>query len=296
MKADLHIHSIYSDGTDDVSAIVFKAKNTGLGLIALTDHDTVKGVKKALAEGEKQGLKVLPGIEMSTYSVCEVHILGYNIDCENDQLNTRLAQIEAQREERIKAILCNLKKYNIELDEQKIFERTGTVGRMHIAKQLLAKGYCQTITEAFDRYLGERGIAYVPSKRITPPEGVKLIKAAGGLAAIAHPLVFSQKGILPDLIAGLKDRCGLDGLEVYYPTHSLEDTAKLYEIAKNNRLIATGGTDYHGANKKGVELGDVDYVPDRYALERLGLIARQRQSSFHHKDRRHFHKDKSGQH
>ena len=277
MKADLHMHSVFSDGTDEVPAIVAKAKAAGLSLMSLTDHDTVKGVGLALEEGEKQGIKVLPGIEISTYGVCEVHILGYNIDINNDRLLTRLAEIEDKRHERIKAILTNLKKYNIELDEEKIFDRIGTVGRMHIAKQLLAKGYCQTITEAFDRYLGERGIAYVPSKRITPLEGVKLIKAAGGLAVVAHPLIFCQKGKLDDLIGGLKTY-GLDGLEVYYPTHSLDDTAKLYDLAKKNRLIATGGTDYHGLNKKGVEPGDVDYVPDRFALEKFGLIKRERRN------------------
>lgn len=277
MKADLHMHSVFSDGTDEVPAIVAKAKAAGLSLMSLTDHDTVKGVGLALKEGEKQGIKVLPGIEISTYAVCEVHILGYNIDINNDRLLTRLAEIEDKRHERIKAILANLKKYNIELDEEKIFDRIGTVGRMHIAKQLLAKGYCQTITEAFDRYLGERGIAYVPSKRITPLEGVKLIKAAGGLAVVAHPLIFCQKGKLDDLIGGLKTY-GLDGLEVYYPTHTLDDTAKLYDLAKKNRLIATGGTDYHGLNKKGVEPGDVDYVPDRFALEKFGLIKRERRN------------------
>ena len=277
MKADLHMHSVFSDGTDEVPAIVAKAKAAGLSLMSLTDHDTVKGVGLALEEGEKQGIKVLPGIEISTYAVCEVHILGYNIDINNDRLLTRLAEIEDKRHERIKAILTNLKKYNIELDEEKIFDRIGTVGRMHIAKQLLAKGYCQTITEAFDRYLGERGIAYVPSKRITPLEGVKLIKAAGGLAVVAHPLIFCQKGKLDDLIGGLKTY-GLDGLEVYYPTHSLDDTAKLYDLAKKNRIIATGGTDYHGLNKKGVEPGDVDYVPDRFALEKFGLIKRKRRN------------------
>lgn len=277
MKADLHMHSVFSDGTDEVPAIVAKAKAAGLSLMSLTDHDTVKGVGLALEEGEKQGIKVLPGIEISTYAVCEVHILGYNIDINNDRLLTRLAEIEDKRHERIKAILTNLKKYNIGLDEEKIFDRIGTVGRMHIAKQLLAKGYCQTITEAFDRYLGERGIAYVPSKRITPLEGVKLIKAAGGLAVVAHPLIFCQKGKLDDLIGGLKTY-GLDGLEVYYPTHSLDDTAKLYDLAKKNRLIATGGTDYHGLNKKGVEPGDVDYVPDRFALEKFGLIKRERRN------------------
>lgn len=275
MKADMHMHSVYSDGTDNVGAVVSKAKAAGLGLMALTDHDTVKGVKEALAQGEKQGIKVLTGIEMSTYAICEVHILGYNVDVDSDALNTRLAQIEEQRLERIKAILCNLGKYNIALDEQKIFDRVGTVGRMHIAKQLIAKGYCQTVTEAFDRYLGERGLAYVPSKRITPLEGVKLIKAAGGLAVIAHPLVLSQKGRLEDLVAGLKTY-GLDGIEAYYPTHTAEDCERLCRLAKSNGLFVTGGTDYHGANKKGVEPGDVDYVPDRYALARLGLARRER--------------------
>ena len=273
MKADLHIHSVCSDGTDEVKTIVAKAKDAGLNLIALTDHDTVKGVKEAVEEGKKQGIRVLKGIEMSTYAICEVHILGYCIDIENDALRTRLEEIEKQRKERIKAILSNLSKYNISLNEEKIFERVGTVGRMHIAKQLIAGGYCQTVTEAFDRYLGERGIAYVPSKRITPLEGVKLIKAAGGRAVIAHPLVFCQKGRLDDLIAGLKTY-GLDGIEVYYPTHTAEDVARLSQLARKNGLFASGGTDYNGANKKGVELGSVDYTPDVFALEKLSLIKR----------------------
>lgn len=279
MRADLHMHSVFSDGTDEVSAIVAKSKAAGLSLISLTDHDTVKGVAAALEEGEKQGIKTLPGIEISTYAVCEVHILGYNIDIKNDLLVNRLAEIERQRQDRIKAILSNLKKYNIELDEEKIFDRVGTVGRMHIAKQLLAKGFCQSITEAFDRYLGEKGVAYVPSKRITPLEGVKLIKAAGGLAVVAHPLVLCQRGKLDDLVCGLKTY-GLDGLEVYYPTHTPEDTARLYDYAKKNRLIATGGTDYHGLNKKGIEPGDVDYTPDRFALARLGLVRREGRQDF----------------
>ena len=275
MKADLHMHSVYSDGTDEIATIVSKAKEAGLGLIAVTDHDTVKGVPEALAEGEKQGLKVLEGIEMSTYAICEVHVLGYCVDIKSDVLLSKLSRIECQRKERIKTILANLEKYNIRLDESKIFDRNGTVGRMHIAKQLIAKGHCQTVTEAFERYLGERGLAYVPSKRMTPLEGVKLIKEAKGLATIAHPLLFMQRGVLEDLIGGLKTY-GLDGLEVYYPTHTPADVTRLAEIARKHRLIATGGTDYHGANKKGVEPGDVDYVPDGYALERLGVIRRRR--------------------
>ncbi len=275
MKADLHMHSVYSDGTDEIATIVSKAKEAGLGLIAVTDHDTVKGVPEALAEGEKQGLKVLEGIEMSTYAICEVHVLGYCVDIKSDVLLSKLSGIECQRKERIKTILANLEKYNIRLDESKIFDRNGTVGRMHIAKQLIAKGHCQTVTEAFERYLGERGLAYVPSKRMTPLEGVKLIKEAKGLATIAHPLLFMQRGVLEDLIGGLKTY-GLDGLEVYYPTHTPADVTRLAEIARKHRLIATGGTDYHGANKKGVEPGDVDYVPDGYALERLGVIRRRR--------------------
>ena len=275
MKADLHMHSVYSDGTDEIATIVSKAKEAGLGLIAVTDHDTVKGVPEALAEGEKQGLKVLEGIEMSTYAICEVHVLGYCVDIKSDVLLSKLSGIECQRKERIKTILANLEKYNIRLDESKIFDRNGTVGRMHIAKQLIAKGHCQTVTEAFERYLGERGLAYVPSKRMTPLEGVKLIKEAKGLATIAHPLLFMQRGVLEDLIGGLKTY-GLDGLEVYYPTHTPADVTRLAEIARKHRLIATGGTDYHGVNKKGVEPGDVDYVPDGYALERLGVIKRRR--------------------
>lgn len=273
MRADLHIHSVFSDGSDFPEDIVKKAKSAGLGCIALTDHDTVKGVEVAVAQGAKSGIKVLAGVELSTYATTEVHILGYNVDYKSDAFVQKMLTLENQRTERIKNILARLSQFNISVDEQKVFDRKGIVGRMHIATELLRKGYCASITEAFDRYLGEKGVAYIPSKRMTPLEGVKLIKQAGGQAVLAHPLNYYQKKILSSLIEGLKPY-GLAGLEVYYPTHSLEDTANLYEIAKGYRLFATGGTDYHGENKKGVEIGDVDYRPDSYALSRLGIAVR----------------------
>lgn len=270
MRADLHVHSIFSDGSDFPSKIVAKAKKTGLDCIAITDHDTVKGVQQAVDAGKKYGVRVVRGIELSTYAVSEVHILGYGIDTRSDALLAKIDELEKMRNDRIKAILAKLKQFNIELDEHKIFDREGIVGRMHIAKELLAKGYCTGITEAFDRYLGERGSAYIPSKRITPLEGVKLIKEAKGVAVIAHPLNFLQRGKLNDFIQGLKPY-GLDGIEVYYPTHTADDIAKLQSIATQNRLLATGGTDYHGENKKGVELGSIEYRPDKRVISRLKL-------------------------
>lgn len=246
IKSDLHIHTLHSDGTMSVGEVLDIAKHKGLDCVAITDHDIVSGVNDALLYGKQIGLKVIPGIEISAYSVMAIHILGYNIDFNNPELNGMLQDLLLQRQERAFAILEKLKRFKINIDINKLPKVN--IGRSHIAKLLKEEGYVSTIQEAFDRYLGENRLAYVPSKRINPLMAVQAIKKSGGKAVIAHPLqLYNSKKLIP-LIEGLLPY-GLDGLEVYYPTHTPEQIAIFEKLAKKYKLFMTGGSDFHGLNK-----------------------------------------------
>lgn len=246
IKSDLHIHTLHSDGSMSVGEVMDIAKHKGLDCVAITDHDTVSGVNDALLYGKQIGLKVVPGIEISTYSVTAIHILGYNIDHNSPALLELLQELLAQRYERACLILEKLKRFNINIDIDKLPKEN--VGRSHIAMALKEGGYVSSIQEAFDRYLGENRLAYVPSKRINPLSAVKAIKQSGGYAVIAHPLQLHGSKKLVPLIEGLLPY-GLDGLEVYYPTHTNKHIATFEKIAKKYNLFMTGGSDFHGINK-----------------------------------------------
>lgn len=272
MKADLHIHSTCSDGSDSPEAIVRKAHAYGIGAIALTDHDNVDGVERAIAAGRKCGVQVVPGVELSTFSVTEIHILGYGIDVRDGALRERLERMRNQRKERIAKILDKLAEGGIKLDASSLDGIEGSVGRPHVARLLIEAGYAVNVNDAFDRYLGEKGSAYVPSRRITPVEGVRLIRAAGGIPVLAHPMLIDQKGRLSDLVNGLLGE-GLGGIETYYPSHSAADIAVLNDIAARCGLITTGGSDYHGAGKTG-DIGCASYVLSPRTAKALGIKLR----------------------
>lgn len=267
-KVDLHIHSACSDGTDTPKQIIDKAKSFSMECISITDHDTIAAQKEAKEYAKKVGIQYVTGLELSAYSITEVHVLGYNFNENDSQLIEKLNEFSLQRRERVEKILTTLEKYNIILDKE-AFPKTESIGRLHVASALLEKGYVKNIPEAFDRYLGAHGCAYFPSKRITPFEAVKIIKEAGGIPVIAHPLRFLQSKKLEDLVEGLKN-FGLGGIEVYYGTHDDQVKAKLYELAKKNRLISTGGTDYHGKNRS-QELGSIEFNLDSFTKSKLGL-------------------------
>ncbi len=246
IKSDLHIHTTHSDGAMTVGEVMDLAKFKGLDCVAITDHDIVSGVNDAILYGNQIGLKVVPGIEISAYSVMSIHILGYDIDHNSPVLLELLNDLLEQRIIRAGKILDKLKRFNINIDIEKLPKVN--IGRSHIAVALKAGGYVSSIQEAFDRYLGENSLAYVPSNRISPLKAVQEIKASGGKAVIAHPLqLYNTKKLIP-LIEGLKPY-GLDGLEVYYPTHTPDKIEVFEKIAKQFGLFATGGSDFHGVNK-----------------------------------------------
>ena len=269
MKIDLHIHSALSDGTDSPKSIVDKAKSLGIECISITDHDCIGAIADAKDYAIKKGIRYINGVELSTFSVSEIHILGYGFDENNSQLLEKLDYFENKRKERAKIILDRLYDMGIKLNRDALPKDSASVGRLHIAKLMVEQNYVATIPEAFDKYLGANGKAYCPSKRITPFQGVQLIKQAKGYPVIAHPLRFLQQNTLRPLIDGLM-QFGLEGIEAYYPTHDKQVSNELKSLAKRYGLIATGGTDYHGENRN-IELGSVNFQLDGYTQSKLNI-------------------------
>ncbi len=256
---DLHLHTTASDGVLTPSGIVDYAKEKGLKAIAVTDHDTIDGNGEALDEGEKLGLEVIPGVEISAqFDLGSMHILGYFVDIGNRILNEKLSLLQETRAQRNPRMVQKLRELGVEItyDEVEHASGGGQVGRPHFAQVLLQKGYVNTVQEAFDRYLGKGAPAYVDKFRFDPKEAIRLIREAQGIPVLAHPFTLhilsaiQLKALLNELI-----ELGLIGIEVYYPEHT-EDQISLYEsLAEKHRLLVTGGSDYHGIEADKAKIG-----------------------------------------
>lgn len=255
---DLHVHTTASDGAFTPPQVVKLAQTLGLAAIAITDHDTVAGNAEAYAEGLRDDVEVVPGVEISCdFTPTNVHMVGLFIDPTAPALAEALADVREHRQRRNPKILARLAELGmpIALEEVAARARGETIGRPHIAEVMVAKGYVADTAEAFDRFLANGKAAYVARRRIAAEEGIQLIHAAGGLAFIAHPgLLALPPRVLEGMIFKLA-RAGLDGLEVYYTDHLPTDTAFMRRIAEEFDLLQTGGSDFHGPAKPGVELG-----------------------------------------
>lgn len=253
--ADLHLHTLFSDGTYSPEALVEEAAKNGLAAIAVVDHDTVEGVASAIEQGRAKQVEVLPGLELSAeYDGLEVHLLGYLIDYQKEDLLVRLADLKKKRVERVYKILERLKEYaGIDLDASCVFKiAAGTVGRLHIARAMVAAGKVSSQAEAFKKYIGDKCPAYFAGFKFSPKEAIKLIKDAGGVAVLAHPYSLHRDELIPEFVD-----CGLGGLEVYYPEHSQGMVNFYLELAKKFALLVTGGSDCHGLAKPEVKIGSV---------------------------------------
>jgi len=250
MSVDLHIHSHFSDGSNSPTEIVRLAKKRGLLHIAITDHDTAGGVPEALTAGLIDGVRVTSGVEVSVrHQGVPVHILGYGFAPDHPQMAAFMATLQRERRGRNQAMLAKLADCGlaVSLDEVKSEAGIGQIGRPHFAKTLVKKGYVPTFDEAFRQYLGRGAKAYVPRPVHCTDEAIEMIHAAHGVAVLAHPAnIDPSLRTVPGLVAELA-ALGLDGLEAYYPTHSKTMRARLIDMAKENGLIVTGGSDYHGA-------------------------------------------------
>lgn len=254
-EADLHVHTICSDGTMTPEEIVEEAKRHGLKAIAITDHDCVDAIKTAQRLGATMGVYVIPGIELSGYlHPNEVHILGLFIDIEDSNLRDKLEEMRRDRVERVSAMVEKLDGLNIHLEAQEVLDLAGgsPPGRMHVAEVLWKKGYCTEIQEAFNKYIGDACPAYIPKKTITVQQAIELILGAGGVPVYTHPGLTMKDDLLPYLV-----EWGIEGLEVYYPTHTPDQVEKYLQIARKYDLAITGGSDFHGQRKPGIPLGKV---------------------------------------
>ena len=256
---DLHTHTTASDGSDRPGELVRMAKDLGLSAIAITDHDTVDGLPEASVEGERLGIEVIQGIELSVIAQKgNMHILGYFIDRKNPFFMDTLDRVQRARAERNPKMVARLNELGIEISMHMLEEMAqgGQVGRPHFARALVELGAVRTVQEAFDKYLKRGAPAYFPKSVLTPEDAIETIHRASGVSVLAHP--FSLKCETRAELVSIVDRLkgfGLDGIECYYSEHSKDFTKELIDIARKRGLVVTGGTDYHGKAKPYIKLG-----------------------------------------
>lgn len=259
---DLHVHSSYSDGTDSPATLVRLALSLGLSAFALTDHDTTAGLsdaKDALAASNAHDrLRIISGVEISAaYKDRDIHILGLFIDPDNAELSSALQLARDNRIARNRTMLQRLCDDGYPMTEAELLQDSDAacIGRMHFANALIARGYAKNTTDAFQRFIGLDCPYYVPRDYITPVDAISLIRKAGGLAILAHPLLYRlERPELEHLITQLVS-FGLSGLEAIYTTNSTEDEQYVRMLASRNGLLISGGSDYHGANKPHISMG-----------------------------------------
>jgi predicted metal-dependent phosphoesterase TrpH len=262
MLIDLHTHTTASDGRLSPSELVRYAREKDLRVIAVTDHDTIEGNEEAVSAGMREGIEVVPGIEISVdYTPGSMHMLGYFITGGEHGLQEKLALLQDSRADRNPKIIEKLNELGIAIHYDEVLKVSGggQVGRPHIAQVLMQRGYTKTIQEAFDKYLGKGAPAYFDKFRLEAHDAIAMIMDAGGVPVLAHPFTLYCKSSndLEQLIAQLVDH-GLQGIEVFYPEHNKQQTAEYHLLAKRNNLLVTGGSDFHGAQMAGADLGGED--------------------------------------
>jgi 3',5'-nucleoside bisphosphate phosphatase len=250
---DLHIHSTFSDGALTPAEIVDLAAAQGLNAIAITDHDTVDGTDEALQRGREKGIEVITGIEISSWhGETSMHILGYWFRHEDKQFHNRLQLLQNGRETRNGRIIENLNKLGIKVDLGELlrYSEYGQTGRPHIARLLVDKGVTKTIDGAFKHYLRRGAVAYAERFRFSALDAIAMIREAGGMAVLAHPSSLDPTlRSIPALLKGLC-RLGLEGVEVFYPSHSPRAVKALMKMAGTMGLFITGGSDFHGMDRE----------------------------------------------
>lgn len=253
--ADLHVHTWYSDSTLSPEDAVRTASENALAAIAICDHDTMSGIGEAVAAGDRYGVEIVPGIELTVEKAdAEIHLLGYFMDRAAKWLDDRLKELQRLRLDRIRSMAHKLGEAGIDVVPEDVFKIAGkgTVGRLHLARAMLNTGKVRTMREAFDGYIGFNKSCYVRSPHFTPAEAVEIVLKAGGVPVLAHPVTIGHDRYIDELIG-----CGLKGIEVYHSDHKPSVIKHYEEIAKKNGLIATGGSDCHGMGKGRIMIGTV---------------------------------------
>lgn len=245
MKSDLHIHTNSSDGKLNPQEILDLAHSKGLNTLCISDHDSIEGSEKMLQLNGTQGIKVIPGIELSAdFNGREVHILGYFIDLNNAALKEHLKLINNLRIRRVNKMIEKLREFGFNINPDSIFEKYNSscsIGRPHLANELVEKGYVKDFQTAFQRYLGDKKPAFVKKENLNYEIVIELIRVAGGLSFIAHPANYFRESSLLKFV-----NAGIDGIEVYHPSHSPNHVAKFKAFAAEHGLLISGGSDFHG--------------------------------------------------
>lgn len=252
---DLHTHSTASDGTLPPERVVEAAKRCNLAALALTDHDSIAGVAAAREAGDRLGIRVVAGCELSAFQDDhEVHLLALHLT-RIETLERRLAELRALRYERAQNIVEKLNGLGVEITFDEVLGQAngGAVGRPHVARALIARGAVQDFKDAFVRYLGNGGSAFVPKARLSVEDAIEIAHEAGGLAVWAHPAEGGRRERLEPLV-----NAGLDGVEVRHPSHSAEDIKRLEALAEFFGLVVSGGSDWHGASDGPRKLGNMN--------------------------------------
>ena len=258
IMVDLHTHSTASDGSYSPTELVALAKNRGLSVLALTDHDTVMGLEEAEKAAKKAGIGFIPGIELDINSISgEFHLLGLGIDRLNPAFRDGVAALAGRRVERNLEILKRMEELNIKAAYEEIQALSGgySVGRPHFASLLVKRRIVKNLEQAFSRYLGKGKPLYVPKEGMEFDHALSIIKEAGGLAILAHPMsLYMAWGRLPGFIKNLKER-GLQGIEAWHPAAKVTDCRRLEDLGLSLGLYITAGSDFHGEVRRDRQLG-----------------------------------------
>jgi predicted metal-dependent phosphoesterase TrpH len=264
---DLHTHSSFSDGTETPSANVRMALERGLDGLGVTDHDTTDGLDEALAAAEGTGLEIVPGIEFSAeYDGASLHVLAYWIDPTNGPLRDELKRLTDTRFRRGELMIENLQALGFDISFERVREIAGDdlIARPHVAQAMVEAGIVANEKEAFDRFISDGGVAYVPKHALDPIDALVLIRQAGGVCVLAHPGMWKGNGSVPDELVERMGEAGMAGLEVDHPDHDETQRAYYGALADRLGLVRTGASDCHGA-RYGYRLGSESTDAERFA-------------------------------
>ena len=257
-KIDLHVHSTFSDGSFTPTELVQEALQKGLSAMALTDHDTTAGVPEAIAAAKDSALEIIPGVELSTkYNGKEIHVVGIYIDTQNQKLSDSMKAFRDCRDHRNEHMVQNLQHEGFDITMEELIKENpeAVITRANIAKYLVDHGQVASFNQAFEKYIGNDCKCFVPRVMITPMEACELIREAGGIPILAHPILYRMNLTpLTKLIQEMK-ACGPVGIEAIYSTYTPGEEALIRRLAAENDLELSGGSDFHGANKPFIQLG-----------------------------------------
>jgi 3',5'-nucleoside bisphosphate phosphatase len=259
---DLHLHSLHSDGKLAPADLVQRAKEAGVSALALTDHDSVRGIPEAREACRKEGILFVPGIELGVgVGTDEIHLLGYGIDAKGRTLQHSLDLLAGERLDRMEKMIAALGQLGVAITLEEVRAETGggIIGRLHLAAALVRAGHAADLNEAFRRWIGSGRPAYVRRQLLNLREAIDLIREAGGVPVMAHPGLTRRDELIEYLV-----RLGVRGLEVYYPKHDFVDVSRYRKMCAKFDLIATGGSDFHGTSKDDLPPGVSSTPPDEF--------------------------------